>query len=86
MADFESIERKLERIENALSALKLPKQEKYFYSTDEAAGRLGLSKWYVRRLCSQGEIRAEKHPESGRFLIPAKEMERIETRRDALKR
>lgn len=86
MADFESIERRLERIENVLSALKLPKIEKYFYSTDEAAGRLGLSKWYVRRLCSQGEIRAEKHPESGRFLIPAKEMERIETRRDALKR
>jgi len=85
VADLESIERRLERIEDVLASLKLPRKEKYFYSTGEAAKRLGLSKWYVRRLCSLGEIAAEKHPESGRFLIPAKELERIETRRDALK-
>lgn len=86
MADLESIELRLERIEGVLASLKLPKSEKYFYSTGEVAARLGLSKWYVRRLCSIGEIRAEKHPESGRFLISAKELERIESRRDALKR
>ena len=85
MADMASIEQRLERIEGILASLKLPKREKYFYSTGEVAGRLGLSKWYVRRLCSVGEIKAEKHPESGRFLIPAKELERIETRRDAIK-
>lgn len=86
MGSRESIERRLERIESVLSALQLPKKEKFFYSTEEAAGRLGLSQWYIRRLCALGEIRAEKLPTSGRFLIPAKEMERIESRRDALKR
>ena len=85
MADFASLERRLERIENVLSELKLPKKEKYFYSTGEVAKRLGLSKWYVRRQCALGEIKAEKHPESGRFLVPAKELERIASRRDALK-
>ena len=79
MVDLESIEQRLERIENVLSALKLPKKEKYYYSTGEVASRLGLSKWYVRRLCSLGEIQADKHPENGRFLIPAKELERIES-------
>lgn len=63
----------------------MPQQtEKVFYSTSEAAERLGLSKWYVRRQCALGEILAEKHPESGRFLISAEELTRIETRRDAL--
>ncbi len=85
MVDLESIEQRLERIENVLSSLKLPKKEKYYYSTGEVAKRLNLSTWYVRRLCSLGEIKADKHPENGRFLIPAKELERIETRRDALK-
>ena len=85
MVDLESIEQRLERIEEVLSSLKLPKKEKYYYSTGEVASRLGLSKWYVRRLCSLGDIEAEKHPESGRFLISKKELERIETRRDALK-
>ena len=85
MVDLESIEQRLERIEEVLSSLKLPKKEKYYYSTGEVAARLGLSKWYVRRLCSLGEIKADKHPENGRFLIPAKELERIESRRDALK-
>ena len=85
MADLESIEQRLERIEDVLSSLKLPKKEKYYYSTGEVASRLGLSKWYVRRQCSLGEIKADKHPENGRFLIPAKELERIESRRDALK-
>lgn len=86
MTELADLEQRLERIEDILSSLKLPRREKYFYSTGEVARRLSLSKWYVRRLCSLGEIKAEKHPESGRFLIPAKELERIETRRDALKR
>ena len=86
MTELVDLEQRLERIEDILSSLKLPKREKYFYSTSEVARRLSLSKWYVRRLCSLGEIKAEKHPESGRFLISAKELERIETRRDALKR
>ena len=85
MTELQNIEERLARIEDVLQSLKLPKKEKYFYSTGEVAGRLGLSKWYVRRLCSLGEIKAEKHPENGRFLIPAKELQRIESRRDALK-
>lgn len=84
MSQFEQISQRLERIENLLESLEMPKREKHFYTTREAAERLSLSNWYVRRLCATGEILAEKHPESGRFLISADEMERIETRRGAL--
>ena len=74
----------LSRIEEVLRSLAIPAKKKHFYSTSEVATRLSLSKWYVRRLCALGEIRAKKHPENGRFLISAKELERIESRRDAL--
>ncbi|MCS7466286.1 helix-turn-helix domain-containing protein [Stieleria sp. ICT_E10.1] len=84
MDPLDKIEQRLDRIENLLESLQTPEREKYFYSTNEVAERLDLSKWYVRRLCSTGEILAEKHPESGRFLISADELERIESRRDAL--
>lgn len=84
MTDLEAMNRRLERIEDLLLSLQSPKKEKYFYTTGEAAERLNKSAWYIRRLCSLGEILAEKHPESGRFLISADEMERLETRRDAL--
>ena len=85
MTELKNIEERLARIEDVLQSLQLPAKEKYFYSTGEVAGRLGLSKWYVRRLCSLGKIKAEKHPENGRFLVPAKELQRIESRRDVLK-
>ncbi len=84
MVELEDIAARLERIEGLLESLQMPQKEKYFYSTGEAAERLGLSAWYVRRRCALGEILAEKHPESGKFLISADEIERIETRRDAL--
>lgn len=84
MANLDNIEQRLERIEDLLQSLQVPTKEKFFYTTNEAAERLGKSTWYVRRLCSLGEIVAEKHPESGRFLISADELHRIETRRDAL--
>ena len=84
MTELQNIEERLARIEDVLMSLKLPEKEKYFYSTAEAAKRLGLSQWYVRRQCSLGNILAEKHPESGRFLISADELQRIESRRDAL--
>jgi excisionase family DNA binding protein len=84
MADLDNIAQRLERIEDLLQSLQVPTKEKFFYTTNEAAERLGKSTWYVRRLCSLGEIVAEKHPESGRFLISADELDRIETRRDAL--
>ena len=71
MSSLESIEERLVRIEDTLSMLKLPSVEREFYSTGEAAKRLGLSPWYVRRLCSLGNILAEKHPNSGRFMISA---------------
>ncbi len=80
----EELAQRLERIENLLQSLHSPKVVRRFYSTTEAADRLRLSKWYVRRLCATGEILAEKQPESGRFLISADEIERLETRRDAL--
>ena len=54
MTELQNIEERLARIEDVLQSLKLPAKEKYFYSTGEVAGRLGLSKWYVRRLCSLG--------------------------------
>ena len=84
MNQLERLSQRLERIENLLESLEMPKREKHFYTTREAAERLNLSNWYVRRLCATGEILAEKHPESGRFLISADELERIETRRGAL--
>ncbi len=84
MDRFEQLNARLDKIENLLEGLQMPNREKFFYSTSEAAKRLQLSKWYVRRLCSTGEILAEKHPESGRFLIAAEEIERLETRRGAL--
>lgn len=84
MDALEQLNQRLERIEGLLESLSMPKTEKIFYTTTEAAERLGLSKWYVRRQCSLGEILAEKHPESGRFLISAEEIERIESRRDVL--
>ena len=84
MEQFEQLNERLQRIEDLLENLAMPKKEKHFYSTSEAAERLQLSKWYVRRLCSTGEILAEKHPESGRFLISADEIDRIETRRGIL--
>lgn len=80
----EQINQRLERIENLLESLQTPRREKHFYTTGETAERLQLSNWYVRRLCATGEILAEKHPESGRFLISADEIERIETRRGVL--
>lgn len=75
---------RLDRIEKLITEIAPTPIQRKFYSTAEAAKRLGLSKWYVRRLCATGEILAEKQPESGRFLISANEIERIETRRDAL--
>lgn len=81
---LEKVLKRLDRIEGILESLQLPKAEKYFYSTGEVAKRLGLSKWYVRRLCALGEIEAERHPENGRHLICAEELERIESRRDVL--
>ncbi len=83
-AELANINERLGRIEEVLTLLQMPKREKHFYSTSEAAEQLGKSTWYIRRLCSLGEILAEKHPESGRFLISADELERVETRRDAL--
>jgi excisionase family DNA binding protein len=79
------IRERLIRIEDVLRAIALPPPKRHFYSTSEVAERLQLSKWYVRRLCALGEIKAKKHPENGRFLIPEKELARIESRRDVLK-
>ncbi|GEM_PF-2115101 len=79
------IRERLVRIEDALRTIAAPPPKRHFYSTSEVAERLQLSKWYVRRLCALGEIKAEKHPENGRFLIPEKELARIESRRDVLK-
>ncbi len=81
---MEELCQRLGKIESLLEALQTPKKEKHFYTTKEAAERLDLSNWYVRKLCADGVILAEKHPESGRFLISADEINRIETRRGAL--
>lgn len=78
------ISQQLSRIEEMLIGMRKQAVERAFYTTGEAAERLGLSKWYIRRLCATGEILAEKHPGSRRFLIPAEELHRIETRRGAL--
>ena len=84
MADLEEIAARLDKIEDLLQSLQMPKAEKHFYTTSEAAERLNQSPWYIRRLCATGEILAEKDLDNGRFLISADEINRIETRRDAL--
>ena len=84
MNNFEKIDHRLERIENLLESLQTPKREKFFYSTNEVADQLNLSNWYVRQLCAKGKILAEKHPESGRYMISADELERVETRRGVM--
>ena len=84
MNNFEKLEHRLGRIENLLESLQTPKREKFFYSTNEVADQLNLSNWYVRQLCAKGKILAEKHPESGRYMISADELERVETRRGAM--
>lgn len=80
----EELTMRLDRIERLIMEMKPSPLQREFYSTAEVAERLGLSKWYVRRLCSLGQILAEKHPDSGRYLVSASELERVETRRDAL--
>lgn len=84
MEAHEQILQRLDKIEDLLESLQMPRVEREFYSTNEVAEKLGLSKWYVRRQCATGEILAEKHPESGRFLVSADELERLQTRRDIL--
>jgi len=84
MEAHEQILQRLDKIEDLLESLQMPRVDRDFYSTNEVAEKLGLSKWYVRRQCATGEILAEKHPESGRFLVSADELERLQTRRDIL--
>ena len=84
MNNFKKLDHRLERIESLLESLQTPKREKFFYSTNEVADQLNLSNWYVRQLCAKGKIHAEKHPESGRYMISADELERVETRRGAM--
>ena len=80
----EELLQRLQRIESLLESLQMHRKEKEFYSTGEVAERLGLSKWYVRRMCATGKILAEKHLQNGRFYISADELHRLETRQDAL--
>ena len=84
--ELTEIRARLIRIEDVLRTIAAPPPKRHFYSTSEAAERLKLSKWYIRRLCALGEIKAKKQPENGRFLIPEKELARIESRQDVLKR
>ena len=44
MEQFEQLNERLQRIEDLLENLAMPKKEKHFYSTSEAAERLQLSK------------------------------------------
>ena len=79
------ISNRLSQIEAVLQSVDLPSRRKKYYSTSEVARVLCLSKWYVRRLCALGDIKAKKHPANGRFLVPAEELERIQSRRDIFK-
>lgn len=80
----EEVIQRLQRIESMLESLQATRTEKEFYSTGEVTERLGLSKWYVRRMCATGKILAEKHLQNGRFYVSADELRRLETRQDAL--
>jgi hypothetical protein len=58
---IEELCQRLGKIESLLEALQAPKSEKHFYTTKEAAERLDLSNWYVRKHCADGVILAEKY-------------------------
>ncbi len=53
--------------------------EKEWYTTAELADLLGKSDFTVReKWCNQGRIECEKHPDSGKWRIPAHEVHRLQ--------
>jgi len=53
-------------------------QQKQTYSTKEAADRWGVSRLTVIRALRAGKLRAVRLGPRGHYLIPAREIERIE--------
>lgn len=79
---IESISRRLdevaERVAKVGCHLEEGRQEKEWYSTSEVGEILGKSDFTVReRWCNAGRIDCEKDEYSGRWKIPAREVERL---------
>lgn len=65
-----TIEERLERIEQMVTALVQRETAKEWYSTDEFARVVGKAEFTVREWCRLGRVKAEKK-NSGRGAIPA---------------
>lgn len=64
---------RLERLERAV----VGSVEREFFSTEQAAARLGWSEWTIRQACNTGRIKGDK-PYGRTWRIPLAEVERIE--------
>jgi hypothetical protein len=64
-----SIEERLEKIENLLTALVERQQVREWYSTQEFAQAVGKAEFTIREYCRLGRLRAEKR-HSGRGAYP----------------
>lgn len=76
-----TIEERLERIEEALRRLVQQRTVKDWYTTAEAAEILGKAEWTVREWCRIGRVNADKRPcgrgVSQEWIISHEELQRI---------
>lgn len=77
-----AMNRRLGQLEVSVSEISAQLQsdrlQKEWYSTTEAAELLNKSDFTVReKWCNQGRIECEKDPDSGKWRIPAREIERL---------
>ncbi len=77
---FDGRLRSLEEMLAAVShAVSCRQSEKEWYTTAELANLLDKSDFTVReKWCNQGRIECEKHPDSGKWRIPASELHRLQ--------
>jgi hypothetical protein len=79
--DLAAILESLARIEAALAVLVQTRTVKEWYSTGEAAERLGRAEYTIREWCRLGRAQARKKPcgrgKGGEWLISHAELERL---------
>jgi hypothetical protein len=80
LASFDGRLKNIEELLTEVSSTVSSRQpEKEWYTTAEVADLLGKSDFTVReKWCNQGRIECEKHPDSGKWRIPAHEMHRMQ--------
>lgn len=83
MLEFENLLARLDRIEESLRLLLKERVVQRWYSTSDAAKRLGKAEFTVREWCRNARVRAEKRPcgrgNSKEWMISHEELERIQS-------